>query len=119
MAVGGPTVLLAPGLVLFGIGMGPAYVGGSTASLLEVPPEDAGAAGALQNIAFTAGSVAGVALYATGIAASSDFSASGRYAPAFASGAILMLIVATSLSVSLSRPTVKLLPGLRKAGDSA
>ncbi|MDH2444174.1 MFS transporter [Amnibacterium sp. CER49] len=103
-AMGAPTLLLAPGLVLFGVGMGPAYVGGSNASLLAVPPADAGAAGALQNIAFTAGSVVGVALYATGIAAASALPAALRYVPSFACGAVLMLIVAASLTLTTSRP---------------
>jgi MFS family permease len=102
MAFGG-VLLLVPGLLLFGLGMGPAYVGGSNASLLDVPSEDAGAAGALQNIAFTAGSVAGVALYATVTSAAAVLAGSATYLPAFAIGALLMLVVAGLLALA-ARP---------------
>ena len=98
MTLGGGAPLLAAGLVLFGVGMGPAYVGGSNASLLDVPPEDAGAAGALQNIAFTAGSIIGVALYATVLSAAPAIAGSERYLPAFAVGALLLLGVAAALA---------------------
>ncbi len=100
MTLGDGAVLLAPGLVLFGVGMGPAYVGGSNASLLHVPAEDAGAAGALQNIAFTAGSVVGVALYATLLPAVPTLAGAERYLPAFAVGALLMAAVVISLALT-------------------
>jgi hypothetical protein len=103
MAAGGGIALLAPGLVLFGVGMGPAYVGGSNASLLDVPAEDAGAAGALQNIAFTAGSVVGVALYATLTSAAAALAGSEAFLPAFGAGALLMLVVAAAVALS-ARP---------------
>lgn len=98
MTLGGGVVLLASGLVLFGVGMGPAYVGGSNASLLDVPPKDAGAAGALQNIAFTAGSIIGVALYATLLSAAPP--GAERYLPAFAVGALLMGAAAAWLALT-------------------
>ncbi|HET6824665.1 MAG TPA: MFS transporter [Amnibacterium sp.] len=104
MAQGG-VLLLGPGLVLFGLGMGPAYVGGSNASLLHVASDDAGAAGALQNIAFTAGSIVGVALYATVLSAAPASAGAERYLPAFAVGALLMLGVVAALAGA---------PGLRR-----
>lgn len=100
MTLGGGALLLGPGLVLFGVGMGPAYVGGSNASLLDVPAEDAGAAGALQNIAFTAGSITGVALYATVLSAAPAVTGSEGYAAAFAVGALVVLGVAAALALS-------------------
>jgi hypothetical protein len=95
--------------------MGPAYVGGSNASLLDVPSGDAGAAGALQNIAFTAGSIIGVALYATVLSAAAAAAVDGweRYLPAFAAGALLMLAVAGSLAVAARSPRPE--PGSRPA----
>lgn len=100
MTRGGGVLLLTTGLVLFGVGMGPAYVGGSNASLLHVPAEDAGAAGALQNIAFTAGSIVGVALYATLLSAAPPVTGAERFVPAFAAGALLLAGVVISLALA-------------------
>ena len=62
---GGSTVPLAAGMVLFGAGMGCAYVAGSISALEAVPEADTGIAAGLQNIAFTLGSTLGVAVFST------------------------------------------------------
>jgi MFS family permease len=56
---------LLPGLVLFGLGMGAAFVAGSIASLAGVRAEDSGAASGLQNTSFNLGTALGVALLST------------------------------------------------------
>jgi EmrB/QacA subfamily drug resistance transporter len=62
---GGSTVPLAAGMLLFGAGMGCAYVAGSITALEAVPEADSGIAAGLQNIAFTLGSTLGVAVLST------------------------------------------------------
>ena len=85
---------LLPGLVLFGFGMGGAFVAGSIASLTGVAAEDSGVASALQNTSFTFGTALGVAVTATAAAA-------GGYPAAFTT---LAAVTAAGVAVSLRLP---------------
>jgi predicted MFS family arabinose efflux permease len=60
-----PLPVLLIGMVAFGLGMGCALVAGSVASLQDVHDEDSGVAAAVQNIAFSTGTTAGVAVLST------------------------------------------------------
>jgi len=60
-----PGWLLLLGMLLFGLGMGGAYVAGSIASLADVGDADTGIAAGLQNVSFTIGTTLGVALLST------------------------------------------------------
>lgn len=60
-----PLPVLLIGMVAFGLGMGCAFVAGSVASLQDVHDEDSGVAAAVQNIAFSTGTTAGVAVLST------------------------------------------------------
>lgn len=60
-----PLPVLIAGMVVFGLGMGCAFVAGSVASLQGVRDEDSGVAAAVQNIAFSTGTTTGVAVLAT------------------------------------------------------
>ncbi len=62
---GGSVVPLTVGMLLFGAGMGCAYVAGSIASLHGVPHHESGIAAGIQNIAFTLGTILGVAVFST------------------------------------------------------
>jgi MFS family permease len=56
---------LFPGLLVFGLGMGAAFVAGSIGSLTGVDERDAGIASGLQNTSFTLGTALGVAILST------------------------------------------------------
>ena len=62
---GGSVVPLTVGMLLFGAGMGCAYVAGSIASLHGVPHHESGIAAGIQNVAFTLGTILGVAVFST------------------------------------------------------
>jgi MFS family permease len=62
---GGGAVMLIVSMVLFGTGMGWAFVAGSVASLHGVSEQNSGVASAVQNISFTMGSALGVAILST------------------------------------------------------
>jgi predicted MFS family arabinose efflux permease len=80
---GGVLVALAIGMVVFGFGMGGAFVAGSVASLQDVEEQDSGVAAGVQNISFTVGTTFGVALLSTVSALTSGF------APALLGGAVI------------------------------
>ena len=63
--IGGRLALLVGGMVVFGLGMGLAYVAGSIASLRNVPEHESGVAAALQSISFSVGATLGVAVLST------------------------------------------------------
>jgi MFS family permease len=93
---GGSTVPLLAVMLMFGAGMGCAYVAGSVTALTAVPEADSGIAAGLQNIAFTLGSTLGVAVFSTvsislsvGSAASAD--RVGLQA-GFATGAVIAVL---------------------------
>ncbi|HYU85345.1 MAG TPA: hypothetical protein VEK80_11125, partial [Kribbellaceae bacterium] len=58
---GRPGVVLLAGMLVFGLGMGGAFVAGSIASLADVAGEDAGIAAGLQTVSFSVGATLGVA----------------------------------------------------------
>jgi MFS family permease len=60
-----PLPVLLVGMVAFGLGMGCAFVAGSVASLHDIREEDSGVAAAVQNISFSTGTTAGVAVLST------------------------------------------------------
>jgi MFS family permease len=61
-ALGGSPVAIAGCMLLFGLGMGCAFVPGTIASLEGVPDEDSGIAAAIQNTSFGLGTTLGVAI---------------------------------------------------------
>ena len=63
--MGGRLALLVGGMVVFGLGMGLAYVAGSIASLRNVPEHESGVAAAVQSISFSVGATLGVAVLST------------------------------------------------------
>jgi EmrB/QacA subfamily drug resistance transporter len=66
VSVGGTFLVdLLPGLLLFGVGMGGAFVAGSIASFAGVEERDTGVASGLQNTSFTVGTALGVAMLST------------------------------------------------------
>jgi MFS family permease len=95
-AGGGLLTVLVPGMVLFGLGMGCAYVAGSVASVHGVVERDAGVAAAVQNISFGMGATLGVALFST-VSAARIAQVGGPAArlagarAAFAAGALIAL----------------------------
>lgn len=66
---GGPPLTLMVIMLLFGLGMGCAYVAGTVASLKDVSEQDSGIAAGLQNISFGLGTTLGVAALSTVAAA--------------------------------------------------
>jgi MFS family permease len=110
------TALLITGMVLFGAGMGGAFVAGSVASLRGVADENSGVASAVQNISFTMGSVLGVAILSTIAAATTGHrlpysgasvaaALSSGYRAALIAGAAVAVIglVATTVITGASR----------------
>ncbi len=59
---GGGVQVLAAGMLLFGLGMGCAFVAGSVASLADVAEAESGVAAGVQNISFSVGATLGVAI---------------------------------------------------------
>ena len=99
-AGGGSLLALAACMLLFGLGMGCAYVAGTVASLEGVPEQDSGIAAGVQNISFSLGTTLGVAALSTIAAAASGHVLSwpgtghlaalaGGYRAAFIGGALL------------------------------
>lgn len=98
---GGTVAALGVGMLLFGLGMGGAFVAGSVASLADVPEADSGIAAGLQNISFSLGATLGVATLSTVAAATASHLTSGGTSPrvgaaggqqaAFVVGAVLAL----------------------------
>lgn len=60
--LGGSPVAIAGCLLLFGLGMGCAFVAGTIASLKDVPKRDSGIAAGIQNISFSLGTTLGLAI---------------------------------------------------------
>jgi EmrB/QacA subfamily drug resistance transporter len=99
-------VLLA-GMVVFGIGMGCAFVAGSVASLHDVPEQDAGVAAAVQNISFSSGATLGVAVLATVATAITPHATAVAARGAFLAGAVVAVaggIAALALRARLPAP---------------
>ena len=91
-----PVHLLVVGMVLFGGGMGAAFVAGSIAALADVDPPDTGIAAGLQNVSFGVGTTLGVAILATVLGADGD-----GYRAAFLAGAVIATIgVVVALAVT-------------------
>jgi MFS family permease len=118
-AAGGGTVLLIASMVLFGTGMGWAFVSGSIASLHEVSEQDSGVASAVQNISFTMGSALGVAILSTvaatttghlsphTIRTSAAALATGYQAAFIAAAIVALLGLAAVTTISSHRRTTK------------
>jgi MFS family permease len=94
-----PAYLLAVGMLLFGAGMGGAFVAGSVAALSDVGEADSGIAAALQNVSFGVGTTLGVAVLATVAAATDD------YGVAFVAGAALATLGLVAVLVLMPRAT--------------
>jgi MFS family permease len=60
--LGGSPVAIAGCMLLFGLGMGCAFVSGTIASLKDVPERDSGIAAGIQNISFSLGATLGLAI---------------------------------------------------------
>jgi predicted MFS family arabinose efflux permease len=58
----GSPVAIAGCMLVFGLGMGCAFVPGTIASLKDVPEQDSGIAAGIQNISFSLGTTLGVAI---------------------------------------------------------
>lgn len=115
----GRPALLMSGMVLFGFGMGCAFVAGSVASLQEVRDEDAGVAAAVQNISFSLGSTVGVAVFST-VAAAVAAGAAG-FRAAFGAGVVvatLGLVAATALRRQSASSVTALLEPTGQASDT-
>jgi EmrB/QacA subfamily drug resistance transporter len=101
---------LLPGLLLFGVGMGGAFVAGSIASFAGVEEHDAGVASGLQNTSFTVGTALGVAILSTIATARTahladsavhDVALTAGYRSAFAA-AIVAIVVGLVAAMTLS-----------------
>jgi MFS family permease len=130
---------LLPGLLIFGVGMGAAFVSGSIASFAGVEQRDAGVASGLQNTSFTVGTALGVAILSTvatartahlGNSAAHDVALTAGYRSAFTAAVVVVaagLVAAMTLSHTRSSgekphdnaersgdgPDPQLLPSLR------
>jgi MFS family permease len=102
---------LFPGLLVFGIGMGAAFVAGSIASFAGVQERDAGVASGLQNTSFTVGTALGVAIYSTVAttrtahlagSVAHDVALTAGYRAAF-TVAVVVVLVGLVVAMSLSR----------------
>jgi len=60
--LGGSPVALAGCMLVFGLGMGCAFVSGTIASLKDVPERDSGIAAGIQNVSFSLGTTLGLAI---------------------------------------------------------
>jgi EmrB/QacA subfamily drug resistance transporter len=108
-------VAIAGCMLLFGLGMGCAFVSGTIASLKDVSEQDSGIAAGIQNISFSLGTTLGVAILSAISAAVIHSSQSGGhgytgvlisgYRTAFICGALLgALGLAVSAAIYRSRP---------------
>jgi EmrB/QacA subfamily drug resistance transporter len=102
---------LLPGLLVFGMGMGGAFVSGSIASFAGVDERDNGVASGLQNTSFTVGTALGVAILSTVAAARTnhlansvphDVALTAGYRSAF-TGAVVVIVVGLIPAMTLSR----------------
>jgi MFS family permease len=115
------------GLLVFGLGMGAAFVAGSIASLAGVAEPESGAASGLQTTSFNIGTALGVAILSTvAIARTSDvLAASGQPAPSpFAltegyQSAFVAAVGFTILGLVTALVLLGRLQGDRAAGDAA
>jgi MFS family permease len=98
----GRPALLLLGMVLFGLGMGCAFVAGSVAALQQVRDQDAGVAAAVQNISFGLGSTVGVAVFSTVAITHADLAAGFR--AAFVAGALVAGAGLLAIAALRSRP---------------
>ncbi len=112
---GGSPAAMAGCMLVFGLGMGFAYVAGTVASLNDVPERDSGIAAGVQNISFSLGTTVGLAILSAISAAvihGSPPHAQGHtgvlisgYRAAFIGGALLgALGLAIRVAVDRSRP---------------
>ena len=101
--VGGLALVLV-GMVVFGFGMGGAFVSGSVASLRDVEETEAGVAAAIQNISFGSGATAGVAILSA-VAGAVGGTASPAAARAAFVGATVLAALGLCVTAGLSRRT--------------
>jgi EmrB/QacA subfamily drug resistance transporter len=112
---GGSPVAIAGCMLVFGLGMGCAFVPGTIASLKDVPERDSGIAAGIQNISFSLGTTLGIAILSAVSAAvihSSRPAGQGYtgvwisgYRTAFICGALLgALGMAASAAIYRSKP---------------
>jgi EmrB/QacA subfamily drug resistance transporter len=112
----GSPAAIAGCMLLFGLGMGCAFVAGTVASLRDVPDQDSGIAAGLQNISFSLGTTLGIAILSAISAAVIhglgpqpggqgyiDASVSG-YRTAFIAGALLGAMGLAVISMGHVRP---------------
>jgi MFS family permease len=109
---GGGTAMLIVSMMLFGIGMGWAFVAGSVAALHGVSEEHSGVAAAVQNISFTIGSALGVAILSAVAATTTSYVSSrattapvaaltAGYRAAFIAAAVIAMIgLATTAAIT-------------------
>jgi MFS family permease len=113
--LGGSPVAITGCLLVFGLGMGCAFVAGTIASLKDVPERDSGIAAGIQNISFSLGTTIGLAILSAVSAAAIHSSQPGGqrytgvlisgYRTAFIAGALLgALGLAATAAVYRSRP---------------
>lgn len=108
------------GMVLFGLGMGGAFVAGSVASLQEVRDEDAGVAAAVQNISFGLGATVGVAVFST-VATSAGSDLAAGFRAAFVAGVVVAavgLVAALALRPRAASSVTALLEPTGQASDT-
>jgi EmrB/QacA subfamily drug resistance transporter len=104
--LGGQLALLLMGMAVFGVAMGCAFVGGSVASLQDVPKQDSGVAAAIQNISFSIGTTLGVAVLATVTTAIAPHATALASRGAFLAGAGIAALGAVAvLALRIRRPT--------------
>jgi MFS family permease len=113
--LGGSPVAIAGCLLVFGLGMGCAFVSGTIGSLRDVAEQDSGIAAGIQNVSFSLGTTLGVAILSAVSAAVIHSSQPGGrdstsvlisgYRTAFICGALLgALGLAASAAVYRTRP---------------
>jgi MFS family permease len=120
--LGGSPVAMAGCMLLFGLGMGCAFVAGTIASLKDVAERDSGIAAGIQNISFSLGTTLGLAILSAVSAAVIHNSQPGRqvqsgvlisgYRAAFICGALLGVIgLAVTTAVYRGKPDTVAAPG--------
>jgi len=113
--LGGSPIAIAGCMLVFGLGMGCAFVSGTIASLKDVAEQDSGLAAGIQNISFSLGTTLGVAILSAISAAVIHSSQPGGrgstgvlisgYRAAFICGALLgALGLAVSAAIYRTRP---------------
>jgi MFS family permease len=107
--LGGSPVALAACMLVFGLGMGCAFVSGTIASLKDVSERDSGIAAGIQNISFSVGATVGLAILSAASAAvirggEGTGALISGYRTAFICGALLGVLGLAVSTVVCRRP---------------